>query len=103
MWLPAAIRYGIPWETFWELNPKIMLIYQDEYLKKLEKEDYNAWTLGLYVRTAIASCFDKKTEYPNKPFSEKQKEESISPEEKFKMWIAEFNNKFEEKEKAERQ
>ncbi len=33
--------------------------------------EYNAWLNGIYVRNAIASCFDKKCEYPENPLAKK--------------------------------
>lgn len=33
--------------------------------------EYNAWLNGLYVMNAIASCFDKKHEYPENPLARK--------------------------------
>ena len=48
----SAIRYGIPINDFWELNPRIMSMYQDDYIeKKLEhyKElDKMAYLMGSY-------------------------------------------------------
>ena len=35
--MPAAIRFGIQMDVFWELNPKYMYLYQKAYLQ--EKED----------------------------------------------------------------
>ena len=58
---------GIPIDVFWELNPKYMYMYQD-----------------------------KNAKYPQKPYSLVEKEKPLSPEEKFKLWIEEFNKKFDE-------
>lgn len=87
--MPAAIRYGIAADIFWELNPKIMYLYQEEYIREKEEEikmmDAAAYYQGLYVQQAIASCFDKKSKYPKKPLSVMQEEkkwlESMSEDE----------------------
>ena len=54
---------GIPVDMFWELNPKYMYMYQDNYIKEKEEQikmmDAAAYYQGLYVRQAIASCFSK--------------------------------------------
>ena len=64
---------GIPVDMFWELNPKYMYMYQDNYIKEKEEQikmmDAAAYYQGLYVRQAIASCFSKKAKYPKKPLS----------------------------------
>lgn len=88
VWLPAAIRFGIPVSEFWYLNPKYMKMYQDDYINRKKEEiqllDISAYYNGIYVQNAIASCFDKKMKYPKKPFSlkdEKKKEIEMSDEE----------------------
>ena len=62
--MPAAIRFGIPADVFWELNPKYMYIYQDAYIKEKEEQvkmlDVAAYYQGLYVQQAVASCSRKE-------------------------------------------
>ena len=91
---------GIPMDVFWELNPKYMYMYQDNYIKEKQEQlkllDVSAYYNGLYVQQAIASCFNKHTKYPKKPLSLANKEKTLSPEEKFKLWIEEFNRRFDE-------
>lgn len=95
------MRYGIPLDVFWKLNPKYMYMYQDEYIREKEEHvkmlDISAYFNGLYVRQAISSCISKRAKYPEKPFSIVKKEKPLSEEEKFKLWVAEFNKRFEEK------
>mgnify|MGYP000109013828 CR=1 FL=1 len=73
VWLPAALRMEIPLDIFWELNPKYMYMYQDNYIKEKQEQlkllDVSAYYNGLYVQQAIASCFNKHTKYPKKPLS----------------------------------
>ena len=100
MWLPAAIRYGIPYETFWKLNPRIMSIYQDAYNKRLQEKyedlDYAAWLNGMYVMNAIGSAFNKNSKYPEAPISKSKEQKTLTPEEKFKLWVLEYNKKYDE-------
>lgn len=99
MWLPAALRFGIQLDVFWNLNPKYMYMYQDEYIREKEEQmkllDVSAYYQGLYVQQAIASCFSKKAKYPKLPLSMEQKRKSLSGEEQFKLWVQEFNKRFE--------
>lgn len=105
IWLPAALRFGISMDVFWTLNPKYMYLYQSEYVREKEEQikllDVSAYYNGLYVQQAIASCFSKKAKYPQKPFSLMPQKKAISKEERFKLWIQEYNRKFDEKSKED--
>lgn len=100
--MPAAIRFGIQMDVFWELNPKYMYLDQKAYLQEKEEQvrflDVAAYYQGLYVQMAIASCFSKRGKYPKRPLSMEPKEEPMSGEEKFRLWVMEFNKRFEEDE-----
>ena len=99
MWMPAALRYSIPIDVFWNLNPKYMYMYQDEYIREKEEQlkllDVSAYYQGLYVQQAIASCFSQKAKYPSKPLSLMKKNKPLSGEEQFKLWVKEYNKRFE--------
>ena len=102
VWLPAALQFGIPIDVFWTLNPKYMYMYQEEYIREKKEQmqmlDVSAYYQGMYVQQAIASCFSKKVRYPKKPISlEKKKTKPLSGEEQFKLWIEEYNRRFDEK------
>ena len=88
-------------EEFWNLNPKYMYMYQKEYIREKEEQikllDVSAYYQGLYVKQAIASCLDKKAKYPKKPLSLIEKSKPLSGEEQFKLWVAEHNRRFDEK------
>ncbi len=90
-------------DVFWGLNPRYMDIYQKEYIKEKEEQikllDVSAYYNGIYVQQAIASCFDKKVRYPKQPLSLMQKEKPLTGEEQFKLWVAEYNRRFDEKSK----
>ena len=83
---------------FWNLNPKYMYMYQAEYIRDKEDQikllDISAYYNGLYVQQAVASCLSKKNKYPSKPISLVKKEQPLSEEEKFKLWVQEFNKRF---------
>lgn len=77
---------GISIDEFWQLNPKYMYMYQENYIKEKEEQmkymDVSAFYNGLYIQQAIASCFNKKAKYPKKPLSlireEKERLEDMS-------------------------
>lgn len=100
IWLPAAIRYRIPYDIFWKMNPKILTIYQDAYIQNKEEEyksaDYRAWLEGAYILRSIQCALSpKKIKYYEKPFTAEEKS-TLSDEEKFLLWVEEFNRRFEE-------
>lgn len=78
-----------------------MRMYQDAYIKQKKQEmqmmDISAFYNGIYVRQAVASCFSKNANYPKQPLSLQPKEKPLSGEEQFKLWVAEHNRRFEEK------
>lgn len=94
VWLPAALRYGISMDVFWNLNPKYMYMYQKEYIREKEEQiklmDISAYYNGMYVQQAIAACFSKNAKYPKKPLlfekefikSEQFEEQELTEEQK---------------------
>lgn len=58
--------------------------------------DVAAYYQGLYVQQAIASCFSRRAKYPKRPLTMEAKKEPLSGEEQFRLWVMEFNKKFEE-------
>lgn len=99
VWLPGALRYNIPYETFWTLNPKILQIYQDVHVAKMKEQmqivNYTAWLQGQYNIASIGAAMSKNAKYPKKPLALEQQDSGMSGEEKFKLWIQEFNKRFE--------
>lgn len=100
VWLPIALRYGIAYETFWDINPRIINIYQEDYRRKIEERqklmDYEAWLRGQYQMASIGAALSKKCKYPKQPFSMQEEEKGLSEEDKFLLWVDEFNRRFEE-------
>lgn len=79
--LPGALAIGVPYETFWKLNPVSLKAYEKAYRMNAEAQaqisDSTAWLHGAYVSAAIASCFSKggRVQYPKKPHGIKKAEE----------------------------
>ena len=89
----------MPYELFWHLNPAKLKPFKMAYQKKLVQDDYHAWLQGIYIRTAVGSVMDhKKCRYPVRPMSMEEKESALSGEEKFLLWIDEFNRRFDQAE-----
>lgn len=100
-WFPAAVRFNIPYDTFWNLNPRIMEIYQDKYISQIEEQrdmmNLSAWLQGQYQVLAISTALNgKKCKYPDKPFELTGKSSGgLSQEENFLLWVNEYNRRFE--------
>lgn len=82
MYLPAAIRYGIQFDVFMRLNPRIMSIYQQSYIDKVKEErdlsNYNAWLHNQYTIMAVGNALNgKKCKYPKKPYEFKDGDKEI--------------------------
>lgn len=69
-WLPKALLMGMSEDQFWESNPRKMKPYTEAFKQRRMLKDSDDWKLGLYIRSAIASAFEKKCKYPEKPYLE---------------------------------
>lgn len=72
------------------------MIYQDEYNRRMKEQaewiDYAAWRNGMYIVNAVQTALiPKKVKYASKPLSQTASTESLSGEEEFMLWAAEFN------------
>lgn len=79
-----------------------MMLYQDVRIEEIKKEyeqaDYTAWLNGAYVLRAIQTAISpKKVKYFEQPFSYEGEREELSEEEKFLLWVEEFNHRFHSK------
>ena len=67
-WLPIAYKIGLDIDLFWQLNPTRLKPFIEAYEQKQmdirDRINMQAYLEGIYVRYAIASCFDKDTTYP---------------------------------------
>lgn len=71
-------------------------MYQEVYIKEQEAQreiiNYQAWLQGQYQMFAIGAVMSKKCKYPAEPFDLRQEQkEQLSGEERFKLWVNEFN------------
>lgn len=68
MWVPLGVKYHIPIDIFYKLNPKKMLRYQpylSEWLKQSKHEESETgWVNGIYVTKAVAAVLAKQAKYP---------------------------------------
>ena len=68
MWVPLGVKYHIPIDIFYKLNPKKMLRYQpylSEWLKQSKhEENETGWVNGIYVTKAVAAVLAKQAKYP---------------------------------------
>lgn len=58
---------GVDYELFWTLNPKSLTPFVKAFDLKMKYDDKVAWQLGVYVKMAITSSFDKNAKYPTSP------------------------------------
>ncbi len=88
---------GVPYDTFWHLNPKRMKPIEKAYEMKLEARqnqmNLEAWLFGLYNQNAIASVMGKNNKYPKKPhemFGTQKKKTPQEEAEEFKRYMEDF-------------
>lgn len=111
--MPIAVRYGVPMDIFWDLNPKRLEPWQryydfSEQLRR-DEQDHMAWLSGQYVLAAIGSAIDgKKAPYPSEPFTvsqrkDKQAEANKIAADKFAAFAMAFNQGFRKRQEAKQQ
>ncbi len=90
--MPNALSIGVPYETFWHLNPKKLEPFYEADRKKKDYEakvrDQQAWLNGMYVAQAIGAAFSKSNRYPERPLSE---EERRTDADNFRDFARQFN------------
>lgn len=100
-----GVRYHIPMEIFYKLNPAKLLRYQPymhEWLKQHHAEDTETgWIYGVYVGRAIGSAFPKGRAYPNEPINfyldNSESDQQFTDVDRFAAFAAVFNKQFENK------
>lgn len=55
------------WDEFWNSPIERLEFYWQKNQFDIERKNQEMWLQGLYIRTAVASCRDKKFKYPDKP------------------------------------
>lgn len=82
-----GIKVGVPYETFWHLNPSKMMPFIKAYGQRQQERSDEMWLMGQYVAAALdatvcnAMPFVKrrrKGKYPEKPI----RVTPLTPEEK---------------------
>ena len=96
--MPAALTWGVDFDLFWNLNPKTIKPFKKAYEQSERKEvymmRYQSWLSGIYVMSAISSCFGKgRQKYPKMPqFEEESEDNKLSDAERFEAFAIAFNH-----------
>ena len=64
---PYYMSYGMTWDEFWHESLDRLQAYWQANQFSIERRNQELWLQGLYIRSAVASCMDKKFKYPEKP------------------------------------
>ena len=64
---PYYMSWGMTWDEFWHESLDRLQAYWQANQFNIERRNQELWLQGLYIRTAVASCLDKKFKYPEKP------------------------------------
>ena len=64
---PYYLSYGMSWDEFWNESPERLQAYWQANQYSIERRNQELWLQGLYIRSAVASCLDKKSKYPENP------------------------------------
>lgn len=69
---------GVNYDLFWTLNPKSLTPFIKAFDLKKKYDDEIAWTNGIYIQRAVASCLNgAKSKYPDKPRMAKSIEKNV--------------------------
>ena len=67
--------YGITWEQFWGMNPRIIKLISKGHENKIKKRDEEAWRMGIYNQSAVSVAVEHclagrkaQSKYIEKPF-----------------------------------
>ena len=64
---PYYMSWGMTWDEFWNESLDRLQAYWQANQFSIERRNQELWLQGLYIRSAVASCMDKKFKYPEKP------------------------------------
>lgn len=64
---PFFMAIGMSYQEFWYEDPYLVRYYREAHNYKRKMENEILWVQGMYFARAVASCFDKKNKYPEKP------------------------------------
>lgn len=101
--MPHALVWGIPYDIFFTLDPHTIKPFEKAYQIKTKDEaqvmNYNAWLIGKYICSSIASCLSRKAKYPSEPFKSRDDDEEgyvLSDADRFEMFASVFNTQHKE-------
>jgi len=91
---------------FWSLTPNklkpFISAYEAREKRDLDKKNYLSWINGIYVSHAVYNVLSENGQYPKKPFSlfeEENTADKANDAELFGAYAAMFNKQFKEKAK----
>ena len=58
---------GMTYEEFWDGEFHLAVVYREKHRYELKQKNYDAWLQGLYIRNAVVSALNSKTQYFDKP------------------------------------
>ena len=64
---PYYMLCGMSWDEFWYGSLDRLKDYWQKHQYEVEQRNQELWMLGLYIRSAVASCLNSKAKYPEKP------------------------------------
>ena len=64
---PYYMSWGMTWDEFWYESLDRLQAYWQANQFSIERRNQELWLQGLYIRSAVASCMDKKFKYPERP------------------------------------
>ena len=64
---PYYMSWGMTWDEFWHESLDRLQAYWQANQYGIERRNQELWLQGLYIRSAVASCLDKKIKYPEEP------------------------------------
>lgn len=91
---------GVNYDLFWTLNPKSLHPFIKAFELKTKYENTLQWQQGLYIQFAVGSILSKDINYPNSPFGDKVKRNTVEDNSMFKEKMLQrmnfINSRFEE-------
>ena len=94
------------WDEFWHESLDRLQAYWQANQYSIERRNQELWLQGLYIRSAVASCMDKKFKYPEKPHritamtEEEQAAENRQKLEQMRYVLAERKRRWDAKHKG---
>ena len=100
MWVPVAVRYGVPFDEFYRLNPARLERYIPYFIEQeaqsVSNNHLGGWIYGQYVAASVGSCLSKKVKYPKEPYYMnthfvEEETQKITDADRFEAFALSFN------------